>query len=59
MRKIKINNLLTIINFINTSPKISWLDLVNYCISTNLYEDLYNNHFIVNYILEEHNNEKI
>lgn len=50
------SNLTSIINYINDSQSIvTWTDLVSWCIDLKYYKELYYNHFIISYILVEHN----
>ena len=55
--KIKVNdNLNSIYNFINSkNDKISWYELIQWCIDYDCYKELYSNHFLINHVLEEHN----
>lgn len=50
------SNLTSIITYINDSQTVvTWNDLVSWCIDLKYYKELYYNHFIINYILVEHN----
>lgn len=54
--KINNENLIELLNYITTSYEtITFTDLVNYAIASDLYKDLYCNHFILERVLNEHN----
>lgn len=55
--RIKVNNdLLNIINFITSYKfKLDWEELVNWCISSGYYEELYKNYMVILPLLQEHN----
>lgn len=54
--KVNHDNLLTILNFITSSQEqMSYIDLISYCISVGIYQDLYVNQYLVERVLNEHN----
>ena len=58
-KKIIVNeDLQSIFNNISTNENVvTWSDIVQYASDYNIYEQLYLNHFIVNYLLIEHNDQ--
>lgn len=54
--RINNDNLLTILNFITSNTEyITFFDLINYCISVGIYQDLYANQYLIERVLNEHN----
>lgn len=55
--KIKINeNFTSIMNHINDyEKKISWFELIQYCIDYGMYKELYEHYFIFDKLIQEHN----
>lgn len=55
--KVYVNyNLTSIFNYIHDSNEyISWYELVSWCLDMQYYKELYLNHFIIKYLLDEHN----
>ena len=61
MRKIKIKvneELTSIFNFVNSNMNmVTWSELIQYCIDYGLYKELYLHHFIIERLVDEHNEE--
>lgn len=50
------SNLTSIVNYINDyQGLLSWYELVSWCIDLKYYKELYLNHFIIKYLIDEHN----
>lgn len=56
-KKIIVNeDLQSLFNFISTNEnEVTWSELVQFACDYAIYEQLYMNHFIIKYLLEEHN----
>lgn len=55
--KIKVNdNLNSLFNYINSCDhKLNWHDVITFALDYDCYKELYSNHFIINYLLHDHN----
>lgn len=56
MKKNKIENFTSLINYINEYDGIVyWFDIVQFALDYQMYNELYLNHFMIRYLIEEHN----
>lgn len=56
MKKNKIENFTSLINYINEyDGLVYWFDIVQYALDYQMYNELYLNHFMIRYLIEEHN----
>lgn len=60
MKKNKIENFTSLMNYINEYDGIVyWFDIVQFALDYQMYNELYLNHFMIKYLIEEHNQRYI
>lgn len=58
-KKIIVNeDLQSLFNYINSNDKVvSWSEMIQFACDYGIYEQLYLNHFMIQYLIDEHNND--